>query len=73
MLQARRSDVDAMSKASEQLSGVGEEILRSLKDKVKAIKEQWESLLTLVDSRQRLGLSFVTFHKKAQQVWNVPT
>jgi hypothetical protein len=67
-IKARRAEIDEMTNMADQLTGANDDIARTVKDKSRALREQWDALLVLVDGRLRLGLSYVNFHKKAQQV-----
>ena len=58
-----------MSSIAEQLGAANDKTARSVTEKSKALKQQWDILLALADNRIRLGLSYVNFHKKAQQVF----
>ena len=55
-------------KAAEALAGSGESEGSAAKKKIEELRDQWNLVLTLTGQRIKLGMSYVTFHKKAQQL-----
>ena len=66
----KRPDVNALSSAAEELSKSGAEaaVTAAAADKLKALRDKWSELETVVAARVKLGHEYVAFHKKAQQV-----
>ena len=60
--------MEALTKAAEDLVKSGDQESGEAKDKVASLQQQWSALIAVVESRVKLAKSYVSFHKKAQQV-----
>jgi len=64
----KRGDVNSLSTTIEDLAKSGDPVIVAMKDKVKVFREQWDALHETIKQRIKLALSYVAFHKKAQQL-----
>ena len=60
--------MEALTKAAADLVTSGDQEAAAAKDKVDALRQQWDALTAVVQNRLRLARTYVSFHKKAQQV-----
>lgn len=67
-LQDKLGEMDSLSSAAAELVKSGDEEGAAAGDKVKSLREQWNTAHSVVEQRVKLALSYVGFHKKAQQV-----
>ena len=68
MPQNKRGEVAALSTTAEELAKSGDAASVSMLERVKVFRAQWDELHATVQTRIKLGNSYVAFHKKAQQV-----
>jgi len=60
--------MDDLMKAADTLASSGETEGAAAKKKIEGLRDQWNLVLTLTSQRIKLGMGYVIFHKKAQQL-----
>lgn len=68
LFQSKAADIASLASNADEIAKLGTPEASTAVEKVKAFREQWQKLHTYVQQRIRLALSYVAFHKKAQQV-----
>lgn len=66
--QNRATEVASLSSNAEEVAKLGTAEATAAAERANAFREQWQKLHAYVQQRVRLALSYVAFHKKAQQV-----
>jgi len=67
-MKAKTAEVNALVTTAAELSKSGDAEAVAVNEKVKTFREQWDALQAAVQGRSKLALSYVVFHKKAQQL-----
>ncbi len=68
MFQDKTGEVTALQKAAEELVKSGDQDAQDAADKAQRLRQQWDLVQAAITNRIKLALSYVDFHKKAQQV-----